>query len=119
MQLQTALADGGRAAKEETERRKTNRSEGESSVKCWEETAKAAMKRRQHKERMRGSGGGRRGEICPLADGQLVAGRGKGHGDLWRSCLRSEGDSWSACNAEAAENQRKWKKECLFLRDSW
>lgn len=32
-----------------------------------------------------GEGRGRRAEVCPLADGQLVAGRVAGHGDL---CLR-------------------------------
>lgn len=59
------------------------------------------------REDERERGGGKRGEICPLADGQLVVGRVKGHGDVWRSCLRSEGGSWSASNADAGKNDSK------------
>lgn len=47
------------------------------------EMRKVAVRRDVHKERTRGSGGGTGDEVCPLASGQLVAGRVAGGGDLW------------------------------------
>lgn len=40
------------------------------------------MRRDVHKERTRGSRRGRGDEVCPLAGGQLAAGRVTGHGDV-------------------------------------